>query len=309
MTATRINLQNTPTPSDVVVEGVSFERDRLSLHGTIHRPADAASPIPAVVVTGAWATVKEQMAGTYAREMARRGFSALAFDFAGWGESAGEPRYLEDPEAKTKDILAAVDYLADRADVDSAHIYALGICASAGYMAKAAADSGKLAALALVAAWLHDADLARSIYGGDEAVARLIAASAAPAAVLTAASTTDETAVMYQAPYYTEPDRGLIPAFDNKFNAASWKPWLTYDAFESAPRLDKPLLMVGSASMALPAGAASYEARTHAPLRTLRLGDDVTQFDFYDREDVVRASADAVAAHFNRSLLPAGARS
>ena len=32
-----------------------------------------------------------------------------------------------------------------------------------------------------------------------------------------------------------------------------------------------------------------------APLEKVWLGDDVTQFDFYDRLDVVTASADAVA--------------
>ena len=56
--------------------------------------------------------------------------------------------------------------------------------------------------------------------------------------------------------------------------------------------------MVGSPAIALPAGAEAYAQRTHAPLEKLWLGDDVTQFDFYDRADVVNASADAVAHYF-----------
>ena len=55
------------------------------------------------------------------------------------------------------------------------------------------------------------------------------------------------------------------------------------------------MLMVASAAIALPAGAEAYEARTSAPLEKLWLGDDVTQFDFYDRKDAVTAAADAVA--------------
>ena len=47
---------------------------------------------PAVIVTGAWTTVTEQMTGIYARELANRGLATLAFDFTGWGESGGEPR-------------------------------------------------------------------------------------------------------------------------------------------------------------------------------------------------------------------------
>ena len=164
-------------------------------------------------------------------------------------------------------------------------------------MATAAADSSRFVGLALVAPWLHDPVMAEGIYGGPEVAAALLVAGEG---VLTAASATDATAVMYQAPYYTEADRGLIPEYDNKFSTLSWKSWLTYDAFVSAQRLDKPLLMVGSASMALPAGAAAYESRTRAPLTKLWLEDDVTQFDFYDRRDVVRIASDAVSSHYSQ---------
>ena len=199
----------------------------------------------------------------------------------------------------TADIKAATDYLAERNDI--ADISGLGVCASSGYMASAVADDARLSKLALVAPWLHDPQTAEGIYGGPETAAKLIAASEAEDAgdvILLGASATDENSVMYQAPYYTEEDRGLIPAYDNKFSALSWKPWLTYDAQASADRLTKPILMVGSPSIALPAGAAAYEARTNAPLEKLWLGEDVTQFDFYDRADAVTASADAVADFF-----------
>lgn len=63
---------------------------------------------------------------------------------------------------------------------------------------------------------------------GRDAVAGLIAASEAEGAadtVLLGASATN--AVMVRAPCYTEEDRGLILAYDNKFSVAIWKPWLT----------------------------------------------------------------------------------
>ncbi|MEM7073393.1 MAG: alpha/beta hydrolase, partial [Pseudomonadota bacterium] len=151
--------------------------------------------------------------------------------------------------------------------------------------------------LALVAPWLHDPAMAEGIYGGAETVANLIAASKtdpAGATILPAASASDANAVMYQAPYYTEADRGLIPAYDNQFSTLSWKPWLSYDAQRSADRLVKPTLMVSSPAIALPAGANAYETRMTAPLTKLLLGEDVTQFDFYDRKDVVTKAADAV---------------
>ena len=43
--------------------------------GNLYLPAgiDTANPGQAAVVTGAWMTIKEQMAGRYARELAERG--------------------------------------------------------------------------------------------------------------------------------------------------------------------------------------------------------------------------------------------
>lgn len=295
---TIINLQNTPEKSGVLSKSVSFDSNGNKLMGTLYTPETSDTRLPAVIVTGAWTTVKEQMAGTYARELASRGFAALAFDFTGWGQSEGASRYIEDPEIKTADIHAAADYLSSLDEIDNTSISGLGICASSGYMAEAVADSDKLEKLALVAPWLHDPKMAEAIYGGTEVAMGLIAASEADDAadtILLGASATDENSVMYQAPYYTEEDRGLIAAYDNKFSVASWKPWLTYNAQSSADRLKKPMLMVGSPSIALLAGAEAYEARTSAPLEKLWLGDDVTQFDFYDRKDAVMAAADAVA--------------
>lgn len=294
----RITLQNTPNRKGAITRSVSFDSHGNLLQGTLYLPETAATPLPAVVVTGAWTTVKEQMAGTYARELAVRGHAALAFDFTGWGQSAGTPRYVEDPATKTADIHAAAAFMATLDEVDPARISGLGICASSGYMAAAVADDAHFQRVALVAPWLHDLAMAKGIYGGADAVAGLIAASEAEGAadtVLLGASTTDTKAVMVQAPYYTEEDRGLIPAYDNKFSVASWKPWLTYDAQASADRLTKPMLMVGSPAIALPAGAEAYAARTKAPVETVWLGKDVTQFDFYDRQDAVTAAADAIA--------------
>ena len=303
MTNTRINLQNTPDPAMVAVERVTFISHGVELKGLLFKPTDATGALPGVVVTGAWTTVKEQMPGTYARELAVRGFAALAFDFTGWGESGGERRYVEDPVVKTADIHAAADYMTSRDDVLAGRLAGLGVCASSGYMADAVADNDKLSALALVAPWLHDPAMAEAVYGGPEAVAGLIAASeaeesAAEPKVLAAASTTDDTAPMFQAPYYTEPDRGLIAEYDNRFSVLTWKPWLTYDGQASADRLKQPVLMVGSSGMALPAGAEAYEQRATAPLEKVWFGDEVNQFHFYDQAETVRASADAVANFF-----------
>ncbi len=289
------------------VERVTFKSGGETLVGQLYIPAGVskAKPAEAAVVTGAWMTVKEQMAGRYAKELAERGIVALAFDFRSWGESGGQPRAMENPQAKTQDIRAAVAFLGARADVKKNAISGLGICASAGYMAEAAATSN-MRSLALVAPWLHDRTIVNAVYGGEQSVQNLIKVSreaeqkfkaTGQPTLLTAASTTDNTAVMFNVPYYTESNRGLIPQWDNKFNVASWEGWLTLDAMPTAPRIKQPLLMIHSEAAAIPQGARKFYAAVQAPKQQLWL-DGVNQFDFYDSAAPVKQSADAVAAHF-----------
>ena len=116
----------------VVKQEVTFESDGVTLKGHLYLPegVQAGEKVPGVVVTGAWTTIKEQMPGLYAQEMAKRGLAALAFDFRTWGESGGETRSLEDPQMKIADIEAAARFLASRPEVTQ--VNGLGICASAG---------------------------------------------------------------------------------------------------------------------------------------------------------------------------------
>jgi fermentation-respiration switch protein FrsA (DUF1100 family) len=305
--------------ADFKIERVNFKSGGQTLVGQLYIPAGVsrANPGQAAVVTGAWMTIKEQMAGRYAQELAQRGIVALAFDFRSWGESGGQPRAMENPKAKTEDIRAAVAYLGTRADVDPKGISGLGVCASAAYMAQAAATTPALRSVALVAPWLHDRAIVDAVYGGVASVQSLIAAgrkadahykATGEATLLTAASTTDKTAVMFNVPYYTETNRGLIPQWENKFNVASWEAWLTLDAMPTAPKLKTPLLIVHSEAAAIPQGARQFYAAVTAPKRQLWL-DGAGQFDFYDRAPIVNRAADAVAQHFRSNLSAAGSGS
>ena len=289
-------------------QNVVFESAGVPLAGDLYLPDDyqAGDELPGVVVTGAWTSVKEQMPATYASEMADRGYAALVFDFRGWGQSPDRVSFLEDPKRKTDDINAAVDFLATRPEVDAARIGGLGICASAGYMSDAAHQNSKVRSLALVAPWLHDRGIVEDTYGGADGVANLLeigrsASSSDDPVILEAASTTNENALMYQAPYYTETARGLIPEYDNKFNAASWEGWLTYDALETANVLEKPALLVHSEAAAIPQGAREYARRMGDKAQAIWL-DAVTQFDFYDQPEAVSTASNAVANHFEQTL-------
>lgn len=304
---------------NVRTEAVSFDSQGARIAGTLYLPENGTGgKLPAVVVTGAWMTVKEQMPSVYARELAERGYAALVFDFRGWGQSAGTPRNMENPAMKIADIDAAVAYLDSRDDIDDSRINGLGICASAGYMAAVAAHNPRLNHLALVAPWLHDAAIVEQVYGGRAGVDALIAVGREAEAaqrrgrpqIVPAASSTDRSAVMFGVPYYTEADRGLIPAWDNRFDLASWEGWLRFDALQYAPTIDKPTLIVHSEAAAIPQGARQFARALAGPARELWL-DGVSQFDFYDREQPVERSANAVAEFFaadtTRPLAAVGA--
>lgn len=295
--------------ADIQTRKVSFGNEGTTIAGTLYLPADyqPGQKRPNVIVAGAWTSIKEQMSGLYAREMAKRGFAALAFDYRGWGESRGAIRFKEDPATKTGDIAAAAAFMATLPEVDGDRINGLGICASAGYMAAAATGNANFASVALVAPWLHNRDIVNQVYGGPDGVSRLIATSREAEAaerrgqpqIITAASATDQTSLMYQIPYYTEEGRGLIPQYDNRFNLASWEPWLTYDSVALGAKLDKPVLIVHSEAAAVPQGAHAFYALLTGEKSELWL-DGVSQFDFYDQPGPVTIAADAVAAHFNR---------
>jgi len=265
---------------------------------------------PLIVVTGAWTSVKEQMPAVYAKALADKGYAALTFDFRGWGEtqrihSQTQP-FVEDPAIKTQDIIAVLQAANRLEGVDTSRIGGLAICASAGYMLDAALESSHLQSVAVVAPWLHDKAMAADIYGGEESTSRLIALAREAKQqnepqLIEAASLENDNALMYQVPYYTENNRGLVKEYDNQFNVASWEQWLTYDAQQSALKQEKPVLMVASEAMALPQGAHQYLSNAGGNVKAIWL-EGITQFDFYDQPKAVNTAVQAVTEHFNHNL-------
>lgn len=290
---------------DTTMKHIELNTQVGQLAANLYLPKGAKNS-PVVIVTGAWTTVKEQMPAVYAQALAERGYAALTFDFRGWGESKDQVMYLEDPARKTADIRAVIEAVSQLDGVDASRIGGLGICASAGYMLDAVAGNDKVNAAAVVAPWLHDKAMATEIYGGEESAKNLLAAAeeaarSATPVYIEAASTTNENALMFQAPYYTETDRGLIPEYDNQYNVASWAGWLNYDAQASAATQDKPVLMVASEAMALPAGAHRYIENAGSNVNAVWLYD-INQFDFYDQPEAVKLAVDEVVDHFEANL-------
>ncbi len=307
LTTAIILMASTAAFAQVETRTMTFENEGATLSGTLYLPeGHDGSKLPAVVVTGAWTSVEEQMPAVYAEQMVERGFAAFTFDFRGWGKSGDLPqsvRFVESPEAKTSDIRAAFAFIATLPEVDISRINGLGICASAGYMIDAVAGNDRVGRIGLVAPWLQNQEIVSAVYGGDDGVKGLIemsrAAEAAGGQIIPAAGPEGaEGVLMPIGGYYYEEDRGAIPAYDNKWNNAGWEGWLTYYPADHAERLTQPLAIVHSEAAAIPQGVRTF-LEGFTGVATLQWLEDVTQFDFYDNPDDVTRAADSMAAHFN----------
>jgi uncharacterized protein len=296
------------------INRVTFQSEGETLVGNLHLPASykPGDKLPVVVVTGAWITIKEQMAGLYAQQLADRGYAAFAFDFRSFGESGGKLRHFESPTAKITDIKNAVSFLQTVDAVDGDRIAGLGICASAGYMTTAAAQDDRIKALITVAPWIHDPAIVNAVYGGEAAVKERVAIGRAAATkfaqtgqpdYVLATSKTDKTAVMYgDLDYYQNPQRGAIPQWQNKFAVASWAEWLTFNPMSDAKNIKVPTLFVHSEVAAIPHGAKQFFAAIPTNNKQFAWLPNTTQFDFYDRQPTVSRVVSLVQTHLNTSL-------
>lgn len=294
----------------IMTERVSFPSEGETLVGTLYRPAVAGGPLPGLLVTGSWTTVKEQMAGLYARRIAQHGFAALAFDFRGWGESGGEPRAFESPRMKIQDLRNAAEQLARIEHVDRDRTGALAICASTGYVAHAVAGGAPLRSLVLIASWLHDPESVKPFYGGDEGVAKRVAAGEEAARVYRSTGEVryvpaydpedPDAGMFFELDYYGNPERGRIEAWDNRLAVMSWPEWLAFDAISAASGVRVPTLMVHADEAALPDNARRFFANLAGPKDLF--WTEGTQIDFYDAPAHVDRAVRLAVEHFRRTL-------
>jgi fermentation-respiration switch protein FrsA (DUF1100 family) len=271
---------------------------------------DPAEPLPAVIVTGSWLTVKEQMAHRYAAALAERGYAAFTFDFAGFGESAGTLRQTEIPLRKMADLAAVVRFVAGLSTVANGGPGVLGICASAQYTLGALAAGVPIASFASVAGWFHDRESVAGFYGGAAGVADRLSraddaarryASTGELHTVPAYAPGDERAGMFvELDYYANPQRGAVPAWRNEMTELTWAHWLTFDGLAAAPAVDVPTLFVHSDDCVFPANVRAVAAAMPGPAEVV-WGEGM-QIDFYDRPAQVGFAVDAADAHFRRTV-------
>ncbi|RXK85320.1 alpha/beta hydrolase [Filimonas effusa] len=283
---------------------VYFNSNGCVLVGNVYMPPDfnPEKNYPAILVGGSWTTVKEQMSGLYAAELAKQGFITLAIDPRFFGESQGKPRFWENPQAKIEDYKNAVSFLYNFQNVDNDNIFLVSICASSGYMATVTAGDKRVKGLAAVAAWLHDNEAVKMIYGGEQGVrqkiyqarkAKELFEETNETTFIPAISTTDENAAMFgEYDYYLDPNRGAVPQWSaDKFAVMSWEDWLTFNPMPVAAHITTPVLMIHSDQAVLPDYTKKFFNTIPHQHKVLHWTNG-SQFDFYDNPIQV---AEAVA--------------
>lgn len=289
---------------------IQFNSDGFILAGNLFTPDsfDKNKSYPAILIGGSWTTVKEQMAGLYAERLAQHGFITFAIDARNFGESEGMPRFYEDPQSKIADYKNALSFLQTVEGVDTQQIFLAAICASSGYLATVAAEDPRVKAIAIIAAWLHESESVKAIYGGEEGVNRRIRQArvarkrfeeTGETDYIVSISTTDKEAAMYgYYDYYLNPARGAVPQWSaDKFAVMSWENWLTFDPMVVAKEITVPVLMVHSDGCVIPQNVRKFFNDIPHSDKIMHWTDGI-QFDFYDQPKQVSEALAAIHSFF-----------
>lgn len=290
----------------------------ITLAADMYRPKGATGRLAAIAVSGPFGAVKEQSSGLYAQELAERGFLTIAFDPSFTGESGGMPRRVASPDINTEDFSAAIDYLLNRDDVDTARVGILGICGWGGIAIQAAINDPRIKAT--VASTMYDMTRvsANGYFDSEDSPEQRNAKRKAMAAQRTAdygAGTYNRAGGVvdplpddapqfvkdYHA-YYKTP-RGYHQRSGNSndgWNATSALPFINFKFFEYAGELENAVLIVhGEKAHSYYFGKDTF-AKLRGDNKQLLTVKDATHCDLYDRLDKI--PMDEIAAFYNEYL-------
>ena len=280
-----------------------FDSSGAGIVGRLHRPIGETRG--AIVLTGPLTSVKEQAVGAYAKALAERGYTALAFDHRYFGESAGEPRQFEKPGAKIEDIAAAAKAVQSDARTHGLPLFAVGVCAGAGYMSRAVSVGNGFRAFAGVAGYYAAAD-DLSVAAAQPAMLRAKGAEQrwqttgqAEMIPAVAPNNGDVAMPLREAYEYYGTDRGAVPNYVNAYAVQSMAYTIPFNAVDAARDIAIPTLMVHSEKALAPPLARRFFAALAGPREELWL-QSKGQIDFYDDPVLIAKCADAIVNWFGR---------
>ncbi|WP_344948861.1 alpha/beta hydrolase [Sphaerisporangium flaviroseum] len=280
-----------------MADRVEFTAGDVTLVGDLRVP-EGEGPHPALVFTGPFTGVKEQVTGLYAARLAEAGYVTLAFDHRNFGESGGLPRRHEDPQGKLQDLRAAVSYLRGLPSVDGERVGAVGICLGGGYALRFAAFDPRVKVFVGIAGAYNNPYAMRagmSDQGYQEALASFSEVlerqdQGGEVEYLPAVALSGEAAMPGDEPFaYYGTDRSAAPSWVNEITRASIRELITMDNMMGADFLSpKPGLIVHGLvdRFCSPEGAEEAYKRLDEPRKLVWL-DAKLHIDLYDTEPYV----------------------
>ena len=288
-----------------MIERFDFKSGGEKLIGNLHLPEGPT--IAAAVTTGPLTSVKEQAPTAYAKALSSRGIATLAFDHRTFGESGGGPREFENPFAKVEDLLAAFAALKADLRTRAAPLVAVGICAGAGYMAEAVAQSADVRAFAGVAGY-YGQSTPESIQAAAPAIARGEAAERgfrdtgiSDSIPAVGPNNGDVAMPLTEAYEYYGTSRGAVANYSNNFALASYAYTPKFNSIDAAARIKAPTLIVHSEHALAPSLARLFYSRLAARHEELWL-QSKGQIDFYDDPKLIEPAANAIVQFFSKVL-------
>lgn len=295
---------------------VTYQSSGEAIAGNLFLPKtySPGEKLPAVIINPPASGVKEQTVSVYAAAMAKRGFIALAFDPRGFGESDGI-RQLQDGFRVANDIKNGLSYLGTLEAVDANRLYAIGICAGAGYAAFATAFDARVKALGIVSPYLTSQEEFLQLVGGSAPLRATLLAAAAAAeqkfyetgenTMTRVVPVTEEEIArgrgiaLGMRDYYLPGMPGAVRGWRNELSLLSTKPVLAFNVFNYTQMFDGVPTFMAYGDQAVSAeGAKRFYSAIGGKKEQLTLAD-AGHFDLYYKSRQVEPTADGMADWFN----------
>ena len=149
--------------TDVVTQDLNFiSGPGLKMSARIYRPAAERDHKTGVVMCHGFGGVKEGVLPGLANLLAKAGYTAMTFDFRGFGGSEGSKGRLV-PDEQVEDTVTALEWLSHEGSVDPDRIGLYGTSFGGGIAALAAVFSNRPKALAMSVPVTSGSDWLRSM--------------------------------------------------------------------------------------------------------------------------------------------------
>jgi dienelactone hydrolase len=324
-----------PSHGQYTVEKVQYPSHGETIAGVLFRPINNITNPPGIVVTGPYSFMKEQAPLQYATRLADEGYAALIFDPRTVGESTGQPRRLENPKMKNEDMVAGLDYLSGRGDVDASRLFLVGICQGGPQSLDVASYDSRVVGVASVTGYYRDHET--DIYmicagcvawepGVDIAALKMPTAEQGEALYKArherakqARELYDKTGqVVYQPlvdPKAADPNTGSLAGlpgpvvwawygpwtmkgFENRYAVMSDLDHFDYTTVPGVAKLKKPALLIHGDNCMNAAAAKRHYESIPTSQKKLIWKNEFSHFQHYEQPDCVDSNVGEIAAWF-----------